>query len=797
MRKVLTFGLVSLLLMATSLQAQSVILGEYRPGRAAAASSLSLTLSTEDKAVLDAIAASLSVMDDWDESDRLKVNLVLGQAGVAAGNGTAGVDTLRVTIASNSTGIIGVTQSGTWNVGTLTTITNVVHVDDNSGSLTVDNAGTFAVQAAGTKTNNNAAPGATNIGALTVVANASAPTWTEGNLVALSSDLAGALRVAGAVSCSNCTGTGASKVDDAAFGIATDSVAPAGFLADQTLPDSVNEGDVGLARMTLARIQLHTLWDAAGNERGANVNASNELLVALSSVPSHAVTNAGTFAVQAAQAGTWFVIPADSGGGDMSNTTLHAIKIDPGSAALALGKLEDAAAASGDLGVMVLTKRTDSAATSAGTDGDYATLNTDGSGRLWVNCGTGCSGGTQYAEDAAHASGDTGTLALAVRRDTAASSSGTDGDNSTLNVDANGRMWTNIFGVTQAASTYLTVRLTDGSSYLAGSTDYTHDAALTLSTTAGPVLMAHASAAAPTNVSADDDAVAIWALKNGSQVMNLAAGSTLITSTSTSLNVNCTGGCSGGTQYTHDAALTIGSSSVTLAGGRASAAAPTDVSADNDAVAAWMLRSGATVVQPSYGGTLASTGTGASGGGVPRVQLANESLAIGVEDAAETAAGNLLMIGAVRRDTLASSAGTSGDNATVNTNALGALWTAPSAASNGGATPCYIPSAASTNATNCAAAAANLYGIEAVNTTSTTYYLRLYNLASSPTCSSATGYVRTVPIPNNAGTGAGMANFYSVGEAYGTGLGFCLTGGGSSTDNTNAATGVYVTLHYK
>jgi hypothetical protein len=31
--------------------------------------------------------------------------------------------------------------------GTITTITNVVHVDDNSGSLTVDNAGTFAVQA--------------------------------------------------------------------------------------------------------------------------------------------------------------------------------------------------------------------------------------------------------------------------------------------------------------------------------------------------------------------------------------------------------------------------------------------------------------------------------------------------------------------------------------------------------------------------------------------------------------------------------------------------------------------------
>lgn len=40
-----------------------------------------------------------------------------------------------------------VSQSGTWNIGTLSTISNVVHIDDNSGSLTVDNSGTFATQA--------------------------------------------------------------------------------------------------------------------------------------------------------------------------------------------------------------------------------------------------------------------------------------------------------------------------------------------------------------------------------------------------------------------------------------------------------------------------------------------------------------------------------------------------------------------------------------------------------------------------------------------------------------------------
>ena len=54
-------------------------------------------------------------------------------------------------------------------------------------------AATVGVQ--GAKTNNNAAPGATNVGTLPVVANASPPSWTEGNQVALSTDLSGNLRV--------------------------------------------------------------------------------------------------------------------------------------------------------------------------------------------------------------------------------------------------------------------------------------------------------------------------------------------------------------------------------------------------------------------------------------------------------------------------------------------------------------------------------------------------------------------------------------------------------------------------
>lgn len=50
-----------------------------------------------------------------------------------------------------------------------------------------------------------------------------------------------------------------------------------------------------------------------------------------------------------------------------------------------LAKAEDAAAASGDIGFPILVVRRDSAASSSGTDGDYSTLNVDANGKLWVN----------------------------------------------------------------------------------------------------------------------------------------------------------------------------------------------------------------------------------------------------------------------------------------------------------------------------------------------------------------------------------------------------------------------------
>lgn len=99
-----------------------------------------------------------------------------------------------------------VSQSGTWNIGTVTTvttITNPVTVTDgagalnvivDSGTLTAVTSITNTVAVQGTKTNNSAAPGTNNVGTLPCVATAVAPTQTEGNQVGCSTNLSGAQR---------------------------------------------------------------------------------------------------------------------------------------------------------------------------------------------------------------------------------------------------------------------------------------------------------------------------------------------------------------------------------------------------------------------------------------------------------------------------------------------------------------------------------------------------------------------------------------------------------------------------
>lgn len=136
-------------------------------------------------------------------------------------------------------------------------------------------------------------------------------------------------------------------------------------------------------------------------------------------------------------------------------------RVIPGTSATHLGKAIDTAAGATDTGVASLAVRDDTLATLTPVDGDWVPLRTDQYGALWVSLATKLNStddsvsaavtnvipGTTAtdlgkAEDAAHSSGDVGVMALAVRRDTAAASSGTTGDYEPLQTDALGRLRT-------------------------------------------------------------------------------------------------------------------------------------------------------------------------------------------------------------------------------------------------------------------------------------------------------------------------------------------------------------------
>jgi hypothetical protein len=68
----------------------------------------------------------------------------------------------------------------------------------------------------------------------------------------------------------------------------------------------------------------------------------------------------------------------------VTSVTAIGTSVTPGTSAAHLGKAEDAAHQSGDTGVAILGVRRDTPASGAGSDGDYATLNLNSSGSLYV-----------------------------------------------------------------------------------------------------------------------------------------------------------------------------------------------------------------------------------------------------------------------------------------------------------------------------------------------------------------------------------------------------------------------------
>ena len=67
------------------------------------------TLASDDPAVV-----SLQILDDWDETDRAKVNIIPGQAGITAGAGTVSALTPRTTLASDDPAVVALQVIDDW-----------------------------------------------------------------------------------------------------------------------------------------------------------------------------------------------------------------------------------------------------------------------------------------------------------------------------------------------------------------------------------------------------------------------------------------------------------------------------------------------------------------------------------------------------------------------------------------------------------------------------------------------------------------------------------------------------------
>lgn len=105
--------------------------------------------------------------------------------------------------------------------------------------------------------------------------------------------------------------------------------------------------------------------------------------------------------------------------------------VTPGTAAANLGKAEDAVAANGDTGVAVLAVRRDTPSSDVSAAGDYATLQVNPTGSLWVNPTS------NLADNAAFTDGTTPVTAVGFIFDETAGTALTENDIAAARINAN------------------------------------------------------------------------------------------------------------------------------------------------------------------------------------------------------------------------------------------------------------------------------------------------------------------------------------------------------------------------
>lgn len=258
------------------------------------------------------ILTGVQIMDDWDEADRAKVNLIVGQAGIAAGTGVDGVTVPRVTLATNVS-----LPAGTNNIGDVDIVSSALPT--GASTLVEQQTQTTALQLIDD-----------------TVATDGAATPTKGILIAgqdgtnaqtIKTDTDGNLQVD--VLTMPSTTVTATDLDIRDLAFATDKVDASGSVLGA---GTNNIGDVDVASI------------AAGDNNIGNVDI----------VTMPAVTNAGTFAVQESGAAlTALQLIDDTVFTD--DTSTHTTAVTKGLGIMAVANPTDAAVDANDIGMVAMT----------------------------------------------------------------------------------------------------------------------------------------------------------------------------------------------------------------------------------------------------------------------------------------------------------------------------------------------------------------------------------------------------------------------------------------------------------
>lgn len=411
--------------------------------------------------------------------------------------------------------------------------------------------------------------------------------------------------------------------------------------------------------------------------------------------------------------------------------------VAPGTSASSLGKAEDAAHGSGDVGVMSLAVRTDSPANKSGADGDYEPLQVS-AGRLWcsVVVDTALPAGTNaIGKLAANDGVDIGDVSL----------------NNSFAAVTGGGVESGALRVTIASDSTGVVSIDDngGAITVDGTVAATQSGTWNITNVSGTVSL-------PTGASTAAKQPALGTAGSASSDVISVQG----IASMTPLLVNATG--------SGDVPITLAGEAVVLGAGSA-------------AIGKLVANSGVDIGDVDV--TSVTPGTSASNLGK-------------AEDAAHSSGDVGVMALAVRDDALGAASGTDGDYEPLHTNASGALYTQDSPNTTGGLTP-YRNIDVDESEDEVKGSAGQVYWIHAMNLASGVRYLHFYNDTAANVTVGSTTPTLTIPLPTQGDTnGAGFTINIDKGLAFSAAITVAATTTATGAD-APGANEVFLSLGYK